>query len=276
MKKNFNILLLLSILGVGAFFVWKHCTKIEHIALPTQAYAWVNTYQFYAIAHGMGAAHAEEKNRIATFYKSYADGFRFFEVDLMMTQDNHLICYHGAQYDENITYQHYVDDSLAMKQAPCGMDDLIQLAKSHPDVYFVLDLKNEQKFEQAYQMIKAKVAQAKVGYSFIPQIYYIEQSAFIRAGQIFSAEIFTGYRVSYSTKKIFKQAREAQIPVVTIPKEWVERAPLAHDLLIFIHPVNDIAEVIAFRQQGVSGIFTSILSPKNAPNLYVDNRKRIS
>lgn len=270
MKRLIKWVPIFIVIAVLAFFISIYKPKVEYIPLQNEAYAWVAHDQFYGIAHRLGPKDTGE-NRIATFYKALEQGFRFFEVDLMLTSDQKLICYHGKSSDEEISYAAYVAASQELGYAPCSIDDLIQLAVAHPDIYFILDVKNERsKFEEAYQIIKEKVAAAGVGYSFIPQIYFIKQSPFIRKDQIFSVEIYTGYRTGDSNQEMFEQARSMQIPVVTFDLKRIERAslPFPKDLLIFTHPVNDLAQAMALKQKGVNGIFTSDLSPLLNKELY--------
>jgi glycerophosphoryl diester phosphodiesterase len=259
MKKCVIGVLILMSVGLLTFMM----NEPTQQRLPEEAYAWVKKDYFYAIAHRLGPAKHTGENRIATFDLAYAQGFRFFEVDLMLTSDQQLICYHGNSHDEIISYAAYAQTSKAQGREPCDMDDLVQLAVAHPEIYFILDVKNE--FEPAYQLIKEKVRAADVGYSFIPQIYSIEQSSFVREGNVFSVELYTAYRLpaAASNQSIFEQARAMAIPVVTLSLDRLshQHSPLPRDLLIFTHPVNDFEQAASLKKQGVSGIYTSDLTP---------------
>lgn len=235
--------------------------------LPNDAYSWVKPNTFYAVAHRLGPYIETGENRIATLTEGLAQGFRFFEVDLVLTTDKRLICMHEHGQDfENISYTSYQLESQTNGLMPCTLESLVEQAVADPHIYFIIDMKNN--FEEAYAMMKTIVAKKNVGRSFIPQIYSITQANFIREGQVFSGEIYTVYRAAASNETIYNNARRAKIPVVNLPLNRLNPKTQPNDLLVFTHAVNDPFQALSLKKQGVSGIFTSYLSPNYFPAVY--------
>jgi glycerophosphoryl diester phosphodiesterase len=259
--KMYFFFICVSILLIPLLSFWGSLQKKEQISqLPPHADDWTKIESFYPIAHRLGPSAHTGDNRIATFDKGLAQGFKFFEVDLLLTSDGYLICSHGDNRTK-MSYQEYVDASNAAGLAPCHFDDLVDKAQAHPQIYFILDVKNH--FEKSYALIKEKVSAKNVGQSFIPQIYYLHEVYFLRKGNIFPAEIFTAYRSKLSTENVFKNVRALNIPVVTINQNRLAnlKTSLPKDLLVFTHPVNSLSDAYQFKDRGISGIYTNDLSP---------------
>jgi hypothetical protein len=72
-------------------------------AIPTEvpppdpdSYAWLDSRQFLAIAHGLGPQLWAGANSPETFAEGRRRGFRIFEVDVALTSDGKLVCFHGT------------------------------------------------------------------------------------------------------------------------------------------------------------------------------------
>ena len=255
--------------------IWNGERRVTDSDLPTMppdadAYEWTEVQGLLPIAHRFGPVFESGENTIATFEKGYLAGFRFFEVDLTLTSDGEVVCYHGSK-DEDLdalTYARYLATKEAMVGASCRIEDVAAAVRSHPDTYVILDVKN--RFDDAYAAIIHKIGDPALGKRFIPQLYHFGQAQQLRAQGFFAGELFTAYRTSLPTKRIFELARRARIEVVTINlqryEEW--RGPFPDDLVVFIHPVGDPVEAAAARRRGIDGIYTYYISPSAVPELF--------
>lgn len=247
------------------------CTPITSIAQhATEDYSWIGDESFLPIAHGLGPKLYGGDNAIKTLIKGRERGFRIFEVDISMTSDNVLVCWHGGEEQAiNMTsYSDYLAICKSNKQAPCSFDDIVNYAYSNPEVYFVLDVKN--RFYDSYSKIRKAVAEQKLGKSFIPQVYDFDQLQYIRKGGLFAGEIFTSYLSFLTTRQIFDFAKKYDVKAVTLTMErfWESVGNFPSDTAILTHPVNDPFIAAGIKKSGAKGIYTSYITPQSIPELF--------
>jgi|GEM_PF-1349064 len=234
------------------------------------AYKWLENGNTMAIAHGLGPKLFTGDNTLETFWRGIDMGFRIFEVDVTLTADNHLVCYHGAA-GENVdllTLDQYLVQMKQQGKTVCTFDDLVAIARSRKDVQFVLDVKS--RFNDTYNRIRETIAGDPVGKAFIPQIYDFEQAPGVRKGNIFSGEIFTSYRSRLTNAQIMSFARRSGIRAVTLTIQRFSDygGSMPTDIAIFAHPVNDpfiAANVLA---KGGRGFYTSYIAPSTTSELF--------
>src|SRR6266566_2467780 len=109
------------------------------------AYDWIGKDDFLPIAHGLGPSLRSGQNTLETLSAGLAMGFRLFEVDLTLTSDGHLVCFHGPNSEtqlNRLTYAAYLDSVRSRGTTPCQFSDLVALAKQNKTIRFVLDVKN--------------------------------------------------------------------------------------------------------------------------------------
>jgi hypothetical protein len=109
------------------------------------------------------------------------------------------------------------------------------------------------------------------GQSFIPQIYFFEQLEALRREPFFAGEIFTSYRSALTNDQILLGARRLGVRVVTLTlARFAElRGHVPEDVYIFTHPVDDPFLAADIRQAGAHGIYTSYVSPKTVPEVFM-------
>lgn len=203
-------------------------------------------------------------------------GFTVFEVDLVLSRDEHLICYpaggpYGDESVDELIYSTYVTTMRKRGLETCDFAELVTLARDNPNIHFILDVKNgPDEFERVYRTIRSEVADPALGLSFIPQIYDFEQVEGFHASPFFAGEIFTAYRSVLTTQQIFQAARHFGIRVVTVPlkrfRDW--RGEFPDDLFVLTHPVNDPFEAARIRERGARGIYTGYITHSTVPELF--------
>ena len=263
--------------GLRRVYYRQRMPRLDAPAPPSaeHAYSWIEEERFLAIAHRLGPVLQGGPNTLVTFQAGLRMGFTVFEVDLVLSRDEHLICYpDGSDEDEAIdelVYSTYVTTMRERGVDTCHFSDLVKLARENPHVRFILDVKNgPDEFERVYRTIRREIEDPEVGLSFIPQIYDFEQLEGFRAAPFFAGEIFTAYRSVLTTTQIVQAARHFDIRAVTVPvkrfNEW--RGALPGDLFVLTHPVNDPFEAARIRERGGRGIYTGYLTPSTVPELF--------
>jgi glycerophosphoryl diester phosphodiesterase len=238
--------------------------------LSTSSYEWVYTSSFLPIAHGLGAQLYAGPNTLATFEESYRRGFRIFEVDLSFTSDGHLVCFHGdTESDLNrMSFEDYVRTRAKVGIPPCEFKELLGLLRRHPDIYFILDVKN--RFESSYAEIRNELKPTGLGSRFIPQIYSFAEAAEFDGDSLMAGPIFTSYRSRMPTDRMIKGVRALGIKVLTLNQERTkELNAVPPDIFVLSHPVEDAFQAAELRDKGLRGIYTSYVSPLASPEVYM-------
>lgn len=238
-------------------------------AAAAEDYSWLGTEPFLAIAHALGPQLFAGPNSLVTFKEGIDKGFRLFEVDLAVTSDNQLICYHESGDGEldHLSSAQYLNLMAKQGRAPCEFNDLVAVARQNRRVRFILDVRN--KFDQAYELARAEIGDPGLGKSFVPQVYFYDQLTQFRGRPFFAGEIYTSYRSHLTTETIFDAARRFGVPVVTLTWERTRALrKLPPDLIVLTHSIDNASEGAQARRLGVRGIYTSYLSPATAPELF--------
>ncbi|MDP2492207.1 glycerophosphodiester phosphodiesterase family protein [Vibrio splendidus] len=105
------------------------------------------------ISHAMGAIHGLiYTNSFEAFLENYSLGYRYFEVDLQLTQDNEIVLFHDiSSYDgskwltrdvNNTTSNEFMKYRYDGKYKVLSALDLINIAKEYKDARFILDIKS--------------------------------------------------------------------------------------------------------------------------------------
>jgi len=236
-------------------------------------YEWCENKAFFVIGHGLGPELYGGINTLKTLEKGLERGFRIFEVDLSVTSDNRLVCYHGGDEREidKTSYADYLKITKRENHLPCRFSDIVRYARQHPEVRFVLDIKN--RFYDAYTIVRHEIGTQGLGKSFIPQIYDFEQLPTIREGNFFAGEIFTSYRSALTNRQIFDAAQKYDVHVVTLTTErfFDQNGKFPEKISILTHSVNDPFVANEVRKLRGQGIYTSYITPLSVPELFLPN-----
>ena len=92
------------------------------------------------LAHAMGGIdESVYTNSLEAFKTAYENGFRVYEVDLVVTKEGEVICSH-EYLDENgevIEYSSFMQKKIEDKYTPVDLGKLIDLMEDYPDVYIM-------------------------------------------------------------------------------------------------------------------------------------------
>ncbi|QEM66874.1 hypothetical protein FO488_01000 [Geobacter sp. FeAm09] len=265
-----------AVLFNGALRRWRHHQQMPRnnmasiTAHAANDYSWLDAEPFLVIGHGLGPKLYGGENTLKTLEKGWERGFRIFEVDLSVTSDNHLVCYHGGEEREidKTSYADYLKRMKAEGHQPCRFSDIVGYARQHPETRFVLDVKN--RFYDAYAMARHEIGDPSLGKSFIPQVYDFEQLPDIRKGNFFAGEIFTSYRSALTNRQIFDAAKTYDVRAVTLTTQrfFNHEGKFSEKISVFTHPINDPFIAKKVQEQGGRGIYTSYVNQFSVPELF--------
>ena len=199
-------------------------------------YEWLSDDDIM-IAHGLGGSD-NLINTQAAFESSLKAGFRYFEVDVVL-HNNELFCSHSLaeiKHDER-----------------CKFESIISMAESHK-VWFILDVKS--KFDITYKKIteELQASPSHVGHQFIPQIYLFNQIKYLDL-TLFSGPIFTGYRINQHGGFLQEIASNLRLPVMALPPIKLSTSSTGFKVRLFSHNINSLQEYKKLKHMGVTGFY---------------------
>jgi glycerophosphoryl diester phosphodiesterase len=225
------------------------------------------------IAHALGHVDGHTySNSVEALDRSLARGARFLEVDLSLTADGDLVCFHTEmenrlEVEMPITEVGTADflgrrfDGLFTVMT---FESLVRRLNAREDVYLITDCKQELRpcLDEVVEVVRS-VDPEFLG-RLIPQFYSADQwldIALIEADHgPFATVILTLYRNDLDPTSVAELASLRSVPVVTMSTER-----FSHEMLrrlsdggvdVLTHTVNNPLEIVDFFEQGVRGVYS--------------------
>jgi glycerophosphoryl diester phosphodiesterase len=230
------------------------------------------------LAHALGGIDAATlTNSREAFDRSYGSGRRWFEVDLHLTADHQLFCFHE-------THEKYLGLATPADQLPLAdllklkylgrftlmsFPELLELATEHDDVFIVTDTKHwREPMRSALAHDLAEVP-AGVRQRIVPQIYQPANLEVVRAVERETGPlgpvIFTLYQTKMSDDQVLEFVKSTKVTIVTMhySRFSVSFAKALHDLgvTVLVHTVNDGDQIMALVRDGADGFYTDTYFP---------------
>ncbi len=215
----------------------------------------------FLVAHALGDVEgAWGSNSYEAFLENYQRGFRFFEVDLSLTQDGQVAAFHNGYESylnldkkvSQITYKEFKKLQFGGKYTLLGFEDLIDIMEDYSDVYFILDFKDDLAsiFERINSYLKDS-GNLNLYERIIPQIYQPLDLEVIKRYNDFRDIIFTLYRTDMSDSEVVEFVKDSDITAVAMTwdnrysKEFANKIKNI-DAAVFVHTVNIYKEIKKF------------------------------
>jgi phosphoglycerol transferase MdoB-like AlkP superfamily enzyme/glycerophosphoryl diester phosphodiesterase len=222
------------------------------------------------IGHAFGEIGGEiYTNSLEAFKKNYRLGRRIFEVDLSVTADNEVVCFHNGKEKMyglekpigQTTLVEFKKSSISNKYTPLDLNDLIRLMRKHRDMYIVTDTKGSFSYILSKLVEESKRIDPDITKRIIPQIY--NEKNYFEAMDIypFTDIIFTLYRTRASDEQIIGFiADKENITALTVHISRIDDRLLSESVtlgrFIFLHTINDETIMNQYRKYGVHGFYT--------------------
>ncbi|MGF7049218.1 glycerophosphoryl diester phosphodiesterase [Paenibacillus sp. DS2015] len=241
------------------------------------------------ISHAMGGIQEQAyTNSYEAFIANYEQGNRIFEVDLLFTDDGHLVARHEwSQYmtelleqDEQLpdarqaaqlSYQEFKDSEILGKYKALDWDDILDLMEKYPDIYIVTDTK-EQEASGLLKQFKVLVEEAEkhnplLLQRIIPQIYNQPMLDTVTSVYDFHSIIYTLYESKDSDQEVIDFAKKHdRIRAITMPEHRVTDTFIAGldnaGLDTYVHTINDTEQMEKYEKMGVHGFYTDDLAER--------------
>lgn len=238
------------------------------------------------VAHAMGGIEGlTYTNTYDAFLVNYDQGFRVFEVDLLLSSEGRLVARH--EWGESFTRQLGQEDELAADRQgavlsyaefkaakiqgvyePLDWDDVLELMEQYPDVYIVTDTKQSspEEIQQIFTQIvdQAKAKDPELLKRVVPQIYNREMWEPVQAIYPFASVIFTLYQTHDTDEEVVAFAKDKHLAAVTM-SDTRANAQLIEELNrigvpSYIHTINDLKTMAKFKRMGAYGFYTDFLT----------------
>lgn len=230
------------------------------------------------VAHAMGAIDSiSYTNSLEAFEYNYNNGIKIFEVDLVMTSDDHLVLRHywnenelnKNNFSKKLTLKEFNDSKILGKYTPIDLEKLLTLLEKNKDIYFILDIKETDRevIKKCFKYIseKLKGKNTEVINRLIPQV--LNPEMFYDAKKIIDfPTIYYGLyttNVKEEEERILNFVEKENIFAVSM---WDysyndEFAKKLKDLgaKIYVHTINSKEDAIKFLEKRVDGIYTDII-----------------
>lgn len=218
-------------------------------------------------------------NSLQALSSNYSQGVRWFEIDFLLTSDQHWICLHDWQDGFNQLLKELPSTSITPTQTPvtlaefeqiiqhpaitakpCTINTLKEWFMQHPDARLVTDTKES---DALALLAKLKTAMPNALHRIYPQIY--QPSDYEAAHTLgYQHIIWTLYRYKENCDAVLSQAKKHDFWAVTMSRDYAGTglAIALHNLGIstYVHTVNEPLEAYNFKEYfGISNIYTDVL-----------------
>jgi len=223
------------------------------------------------IAHAGGefqSKHYTNSKEVLDF--SYANGHRFFEVDISFTSDKRPVLIHdwGETYykyfkngTENATVAEFKALQMESDMHQMTIEDLYAWLEKHPDAFIVTDVKSNN-----LEILKLIVDEYdRYQEQIIPQIYDVSEFEPVRL-MGYRNIIFTLYRTNISDEDLLDFSNANQLFAVTMVPQRAEKVAQKlkeQGVTVYSHTINSLVQLEDLQKVGVHGIYTDSIYPSN-------------
>ncbi len=220
------------------------------------------------IAHGGGITEGlMMTNSLQALNASARLNYQLIEVDLVWTNDGHLVLLHDWQHSMQSLFgrQPSVMDLAGFRQLDSpnklthlSLADLMDWLDQHPDLRIVTDIKAEN--VRGLQHIAKQYPEHQ--HRFVPQIYHRQEYQPVK--QLgYDDIIFTLYLAKLSDQAVVSFAEQNPLYAITMPiaraLRELPRKLGEKDIFTYTHPVNEDKRWKTLRAKGIDGVYTDRL-----------------
>ncbi len=264
-------------------FVFSVCREKDHDTMADHELQWYE--ESCLIAHALGNIDDHTyTNSLEALEESIAEGYKTLEVDLALTSDDEVVCRHTWYSDTmHVSYDGTVPDLETFEKekifgylTPLSGRRLLEIWGGHPELYFVLDVKQDENtnflevFEKFVELAREMGCENLLE-QVIVQLYDIED--YDKINMIYPVKhwLFTTYQLpedSGAEVEAAAFAAEKDFDVLTVPawcmgSDYFIDLANEYNLPLFTHTVNEIGPVDKSSERGIYGFYTDFLAPND-------------
>lgn len=241
--------------------------------------------KYKLIAHALGGIDGYTyTNSLEALLQNYQKGHRVFEVDLILTEDGHLVARHdwtkeiSFHLDQKIpkerlgnplTLKEFKTHRINQKYTPLTIEDIFNIMIKYPDIYIVTDTKetNENLIKKQFRVLveNANKIDSSVLDRVVPQIYNQEMLGYIEEIYNFKSIIYTLYQSPDTDDEVINFIKQHDnIDVITMPvrrsnEEFISKI-YDSGIKTFVHTLNSVEKTESLMKLKVHGFYTDFLT----------------
>ncbi len=238
------------------------------------------------ICHALGRT--EEGDDLTNSYEAllynYAKGQRVFEADIAITSDNVAVLRHDWESDlgqgerfgwteedrQVPSAEKFLAAPIYEKYTPMTLLDLYREMQEKQDLYVVLDPKYSQDVRMQFGILADTALEngcEEVLDRVVVQLYYEQMYEEVREVYPFQNYLYTLYYVGYPGEAAGAFCEREGIPVLVMPSTWLNDTILQevdnYPVRLYVHTVNEQEDAGRLFNQGVDGIYSDVILPKD-------------
>ncbi len=222
------------------------------------------------IAHAGGAVYGYRlTNSLEALDRAWEAGFRFIELDFQRSSDGEIVLIHdwesmaarllGSEGRRSLRLFRSADALAGLTLLDLG--GLLRWMEAHPGCAVITDIKSE---DNRAMLSEIREEAGEMAARFIPQAYDFEEAR-VLAEDGWERVILTLYRVTVAPEELRAFLEEQPLWAVTVSEGRISEALAAavtdSGTALYCHTVNSLDFVDAWRDKGLTGIYTDYFEP---------------
>jgi len=223
------------------------------------------------VAHGGGAVYGYRlTNSLEALDSSYANGFRFFELDfqrgagsgdILLLHDWESMARRLLGREGVMSREDFLSSPALADLTLLDLDALLDWLGKHPGCAVITDIKSA---DNLAMLAEIRQRAGELSACFIPQAYSFEEAESLLADD-WDRVILTLYRISVSAADLADYLNSHDLWAVTMSAERINDdladAVTGSGTALYCHAVNTLDFVDAWRGKGLTGIYTDYFTP---------------
>lgn len=259
-KKYINLILVIFF-SLSFFYLWHFNNLNTHLFNESKPKKnIIITNQLPMVAHAGGIYKGKTYTNSLEALNSNINLYDFFEIDLMFTSDNKLVCTHD-KIDQLSSYKKFLNYAKKKSNgySNCTYESLNQWLINNRDKYIITDIKDRN--IDGLRFISENIQNYKQ--RIIPQIYHPNEYYYVKKLG-FKNIIWTVYKYKKSNRDILNFAKILDLYAITMPKYRAENnlATILQEVNInsYVHTINEYDEYISLKDNyNINQIYTDKL-----------------
>lgn len=237
-----------------------------------------------AVAHSLGDMNGTAYVECyETFYQSYEEGFRTFEIDLIPTSDNYLVCRHlwadskiqaGINENNIPTLEEFKSTPFYGQYTPISFMDLCELMKQYPDMWVIVDTKSidvntnvnyySKIIEEAASVDCSSILDRIIVCAYSQEMYQPIMDIYPFKNVVYTTYIDWDGNVSTFTENC-KWCAYNNVDSISmwdyLYNERIQSIADYYGIDVYVHTVDDYEASLFYIETGARGIYTNIIWP---------------
>jgi len=239
------------------FYLFFLLVAIIVLSIDITTYMLAKVINNQTVLHG-NSEYSEYPNSVAHMQNNL-ENTKYFELDLQITKDNRIICYHGDENLNDINFNSNFIKNLIFLKKNCYDKELVDFLKLNPNIYIITDFKKNN--IKGLKEVKKKFN--NLSNQIIPQIYFFDEYDAVRELG-YKKIIFSTYKIpDAKNEEILNIINKMELFAITVDPArlrknfYNDKINVNNNFFIYVHTVNSWIRLLQYKVlYGANGIYT--------------------